>query len=207
MTGKYLITTDNFFLCPDGKHYKAVWGDVKVLGDKEALGIDTNRNSSNWFAVVGNESKQVLIAGCQIHYAVRSETPPTLSVLVEEYREGKLETRDNIIYIAEDIEIPEPALKIPTIETLKDGSVIIKRNESDLKSLFDKLVDEFPDLPSSFVFKNEASEFMDVVLKARTGRLLSDVKVIRVRFGNGSTVRGILEVVDEDTVLFKATLY
>lgn len=92
MTGKYLITTDNFFLCPDGKYYKAVWGDVRVLGDKEALGIETNRNSTNWFLMVGNESKQVLIAGCQIHYAVKSETPPALLPLIEEYREGK--TRD-----------------------------------------------------------------------------------------------------------------
>ncbi len=53
MEGKYLITTDSWFIAPDGKEYKAVWGEVKILEDK-FLGISTNRNSSNWYAKIGS---------------------------------------------------------------------------------------------------------------------------------------------------------
>jgi hypothetical protein len=33
MKGKYLITTDSWFYAPDGKQYKAVWGEVSILSD------------------------------------------------------------------------------------------------------------------------------------------------------------------------------
>lgn len=75
MKGKYLITTDNWFIAPDGKTYRAVWGEVEIIQD-EFLGIKTNRNSSNWFAKVGNKNNHVIIAGCQIHYAIRCEEKP-----------------------------------------------------------------------------------------------------------------------------------
>lgn len=75
MKGKYLITTDSWFYAPNGKPYKAVWGEVEVLEDV-FLGIKTNRNSTNWFLKVGNAESNVVIAGCQIHYAVKCETMP-----------------------------------------------------------------------------------------------------------------------------------
>ena len=53
MKGKYLITTDNWFIAPDGQMYRAVWGDVEVVEDT-VLGLKTNRNSSNWYAKVGS---------------------------------------------------------------------------------------------------------------------------------------------------------
>ena len=31
MKGKYLITTDNWFIAPDRGNYRAVWGEVEVL--------------------------------------------------------------------------------------------------------------------------------------------------------------------------------
>lgn len=66
----YLITTDNWFVAPDGRQYKAVFGTVRgTLNDEQALGIKTNARSTNWFLSIGN----VLIAGCQIHYAVRTD--------------------------------------------------------------------------------------------------------------------------------------
>lgn len=65
MQGKYLITTDNWFYAPNGKQYKAAWGDVQIIEDT-FLGLKTNRNSSNWFAKVGSEQKHIVIAGCQI---------------------------------------------------------------------------------------------------------------------------------------------
>ena len=75
--GKYLITTDKWFFAPDGLQYRAVWGDVKILSDT-FLGVATNRNSTNWFAMVGTEHNHVIVAGCQIHYAVKTEREPNI---------------------------------------------------------------------------------------------------------------------------------
>lgn len=75
MKGKYLITTSEWFYAPDGKQYKAAWGDVQITDDA-VLGIKTNRNSSNWFAKVGSEDNHIVIAGCQIHYAIKCESKP-----------------------------------------------------------------------------------------------------------------------------------
>lgn len=67
---KALITTDNFFLAPDGQTYRAVFGTVKgVYDDKQTLGISTNRHSANWYVEIGN----MVIAGCQIHYAIKTD--------------------------------------------------------------------------------------------------------------------------------------
>jgi hypothetical protein len=67
----YLITTDNWFLAPDGEQYSAAFGTVHSVVDSAAvLGIRPNRNSSNWYVAIGD----MVIAGCQIHYAIRSDT-------------------------------------------------------------------------------------------------------------------------------------
>jgi len=78
MKGKYLITTDHFFYGPDGNQYRAAWGEVNIMEDS-ILGIKTNRNSTNWYVKVGNEERFVIIAGCQIHYAIRCENKPDIS--------------------------------------------------------------------------------------------------------------------------------
>lgn len=75
MHGRYLITTDDWFVAPTGKMYKAAWGNVEIVEDS-ILGLKTNRNSSNWFAKVGSAEKHILIAGCQIHYAIKCEAEP-----------------------------------------------------------------------------------------------------------------------------------
>ena len=77
MKGKHLISTDNWFTAPDGKNYKAVWGNVEILDDS-ILGLKTNRMSTNWFAKVGSKDKHVIIAGCQIFYACRCEQKPNV---------------------------------------------------------------------------------------------------------------------------------
>jgi len=80
MKGKYLINTKNWFIAPDGKQYKAAWGDVKIVDDS-FLGVKTNRHSTNWYAKIGSEKKHVLIAGCQIFYAIKcEETPDTCDI-------------------------------------------------------------------------------------------------------------------------------
>lgn len=75
MKGKYIVTADNWFYAPDGNSYKAVWGDIEIFEDT-ILGVKTNRNASNWYAKVGTQDNHVIIAGCQIHYAVKCETEP-----------------------------------------------------------------------------------------------------------------------------------
>lgn len=70
--GNYLITTDDWFYAPDGKKYKSVYGYCKIYSDSE-LGIKTNKNSTNWYIVVSGEDDEMIVAGCQIHYAVRTD--------------------------------------------------------------------------------------------------------------------------------------
>jgi len=65
----YLITTDCFFIAPDGNEYRAVFGTINAINsDKECLGITTNRGSTNWYVSIGN----MMVAGCQIHYAIQT---------------------------------------------------------------------------------------------------------------------------------------
>jgi len=101
MKGKYLITTNEWFFAPDGKLYRAVWGTIEILSDS-FLGVATNRNSANWFAKIGTHENHVIVAGCQIHYAVRCEKTPNTEP-VEEWNYDKVEThiKPTAIYIAE----------------------------------------------------------------------------------------------------------
>lgn len=103
MKGKYLITTDNWFTAPDGEQYKAVWGNVEILEDN-MLGVKTNRNSVNWYAKVGSEKKHLIVAGCQVKYACRSEEKPNLDGSTDWHLDGngyKEKITPNKIYIAE----------------------------------------------------------------------------------------------------------
>jgi hypothetical protein len=101
--GKYLISTDNWFIAPDGLQYKSAWGQVEILTD-ELLGIKTNRNASNWFAKIGTERNHIIVAGCQIHYACKSEEKPNINDVFEDIQfDGKFVTskRPTRIYITE----------------------------------------------------------------------------------------------------------
>lgn len=95
MNGKYLITTDNYFRAPDGKQYNAVWGNVTIIDDS-VLGIKTNRNSTNWYARIGTDEHHVIVAGCQIHYAIKTEIEPPVECFDYEIHEGKkIWSKDN----------------------------------------------------------------------------------------------------------------
>jgi len=68
---KYLITTDGWFIAPDGNQYKSVFGTVTGIENDEAtLGIKTNRSSTNWYITIGN----MIVAGCQIHYCIKTDS-------------------------------------------------------------------------------------------------------------------------------------
>jgi len=67
---KCLITTDNYFVAPDGKQYRSVFGTVKAVHDAQTvLGIKPNAKSTNWYVEIGN----MILAGCQIHYLVKTD--------------------------------------------------------------------------------------------------------------------------------------
>ena len=104
MEGNYLITTDNWFIAPDGKQYKAVWGNVEILNSDEALGIKTNARSTNWFVKIGTKNNHVLIAGCQIHYSVKCNNEPELSDDISDWSvdsgQAKEYLRPSMIYCA-----------------------------------------------------------------------------------------------------------
>lgn len=105
MKGKYLITTTQWFYAPDGKVYRCVWGDVEILSDG-ILGVKTNHHSANWFAKIGSESNHMVVAGCQIHYAIRCEEKPNTEGTVENWSADsasgiKIYNEPIRIYIAE----------------------------------------------------------------------------------------------------------
>jgi len=100
---KYLITTDNWFYAPDGLKYRCVWGNVSIMEDS-IIGVKTNRNSSNWYAYVGSDEKGMIVAGCQIHYAVKCPKKPNTDK-VKDFQYGSGEPTEYVrpteIYIAE----------------------------------------------------------------------------------------------------------
>ena len=82
----YLITTDNWFYAPDGQTYRSVFGTVHAVVDSEAvLGIRTNARSTNWYVAIGD----MVVAGCQIHYAVRSTTFQAVPPVADLDHEGQ----------------------------------------------------------------------------------------------------------------------
>lgn len=103
MKGKYLITCDSWFTAPDGQLYTAAWGDVEIVSDA-LLGIKTNARSANWYAKVGSEDMHVIIAGCQIHYAVRCEDRPSITgPMIQDFDHGELHSNryNSRIYFAQ----------------------------------------------------------------------------------------------------------
>ena len=90
----YVITTDAFFFAPDGEQYKAVFGTVTaILNDEQTLGIKTNRGSSNWYVVIGD----MIVAGCQIHYCIRSDGFSKKPTKMQIVHDGQLSYHDENI--------------------------------------------------------------------------------------------------------------
>jgi len=103
--GNYLITTDGWFVAPDGRQYQAVYGHCEVFSDEEILGVKTNEKSTNWYVRVGDEENNVVIAGCQIHYACKCSEPnrgdsPTWAEKDGEVK--KYQTPSRIYFVADD---------------------------------------------------------------------------------------------------------
>lgn len=68
---KLLVTCDNWFIAPNGRQYRAVFGTVHAARTAEdSLGIRPNGRSTNWYLEIGN----MTIAGCQVHYFLKTDT-------------------------------------------------------------------------------------------------------------------------------------
>lgn len=68
----YLVTTDGWFIAPDGEQYRSVWGKCNIKTTEEIFGFTPSRPSTNWFLCVGN----AIIAGCHIHYIIKCDNQP-----------------------------------------------------------------------------------------------------------------------------------
>lgn len=98
---KYLVTTDNWFRAPDGENYCAAWGACELKKTEDVFGFTPARPSTNWFLKIGTEEKHVIIAGCQVHFAVRSENRPKSRHFGKFYKDkdtGVEYSEDNIYY-------------------------------------------------------------------------------------------------------------
>jgi len=73
---KYLVTCDNWFVAPNGETYQSAWGTAKILTTEQCFNFKPARPSTNWFLRIGNDEKHIIIAGCQIHYVIKSKIKP-----------------------------------------------------------------------------------------------------------------------------------
>jgi hypothetical protein len=65
-----LVTTSTWFIAPDGKEYRAVYGELKAIHEAgSTLGFIPNRSHANWFIEIGN----MIIMGCQVMYFIQTD--------------------------------------------------------------------------------------------------------------------------------------
>jgi hypothetical protein len=70
-----LVTCDDWFFAPDGNSYKAAWGPTWIMPAKDLVGF-APKNTAEWYVVVGRGQGGVVLAGCRVHYAVRTDRKP-----------------------------------------------------------------------------------------------------------------------------------
>ncbi len=75
---KYLITTYGWFRTPDGDQANAAWGTAGLLTTEDVFAFKPLRPSTNWFITLGKGKGSMIVAGCQIHYAIECERPKEL---------------------------------------------------------------------------------------------------------------------------------
>lgn len=75
LIGKQVLAScQNWFVGPDGKDYKAIYGTFKAVTEaSKAVGFIPNRSHANWFYSIGG----MVIMGCQIMYLMECKEPPS----------------------------------------------------------------------------------------------------------------------------------
>jgi len=91
----YLVTTDGWFIAPDGEQYRAAWGKCYIKNTEQVFGFTPQRPSTNWFLCVGD----MIIAGCQIHYLIFCPNKPNLKECY--YTDFDTKNKVGKIYISE----------------------------------------------------------------------------------------------------------
>ena len=75
-----LITTTAWFYAPDGKQYRAVWGELKEIHEAgKSLGFVPNRAHANWFFEIG----KMFVTGCQVQYIIQCDEKPNTERVVD----------------------------------------------------------------------------------------------------------------------------
>ena len=130
----YLLNLNEFFIAPDGKQYKAVWGRCEPVHiNHPTMGLGDNlhntRQSANYFISV--DGGKFIVAGCQVMYACQCDEEPYL---------------ETGAYLSNGVILARNCIYIPSMR-LDDFVEITWRDESNkiLDSLIppQKLVDAY----------------------------------------------------------------
>lgn len=71
--GKNVLVNVDWFTAPDGKMYRAVWGELKgVHNTKDLLGFDTTRSHANWVYEIGG----CFLMGCKVSNVILCAAKP-----------------------------------------------------------------------------------------------------------------------------------
>lgn len=91
-----LVTTNGWFYAPDGRTYRAVFGKIKAIhSSEEQLGVKRGPRDVSWYMEIGD----MVIAGCQILYAVNCTCVQTGSVHEKRPDKEQVTVRDGEIYV------------------------------------------------------------------------------------------------------------
>jgi hypothetical protein len=93
-----LCTTQSWFVAPDGKQYRAIWGKLKAIHEAgKTLGFIPNRAHANWFYEIG----ETIIMGCEVLFVILSEEKPNTEKVTElSSTDGKEYERPTMIYLS-----------------------------------------------------------------------------------------------------------
>ncbi len=98
----YLVTGYDWFYNPiTGELCKAAWGKAQILTTEEVFNFKPLRPSTNWFLKLGEGEGSILIAGCQVFYAVECAKRPYESDKNYISKDTKLSVSANHIYFTE----------------------------------------------------------------------------------------------------------
>ena len=89
----YIVTTNDWFIAPDGNNYRAAWGKCKMFKIEDVFGFTPARPSTNWYLQIGEGDGSIIVAGCQIHYAIKCKNSP------DQQQHGKYFDSELVTYV------------------------------------------------------------------------------------------------------------
>lgn len=197
MKGKYLITCDNWFVAPDGHSYLAVWGDCETVTAESALGLVPNRNSANWFVKVSNNGGEMIVAGCQIHYAASCPERPNTDATEQNFDDRGKVVRDGKIYIpGEILGKPEPEKLAELMPKKANNCYFI--NEGDYKiwrpncqtsaEFFSEFLNYEPQIFNRFLRNIDEIKFKEIFEAIKSDTLKGMIHEIHIKGDQSLTI-------------------